>query len=248
MLRGAPLATAAAIAALGLGAPVAATAEGTLVLFANGEDLATEGFVGAKRTRDGWELRFAHVYVTVTDVAAHQASVPYAAAAGGEIVADVTVTLPGTFTVDLVAGGDDDRVLIGEVAAPAGHYDAISWRMVPATEGPAAGYSLAFVGTAERAGERVDFVLASDETSAYRCGEFVGDERKGFVADGGSADVELTFHLDHVFGRADKAADDALNVDALGFDAFAAGGEQALVLAGLHVGHTGEGHCDVVWE
>lgn len=232
----------------GLGAAAPAWAEGRLAFFASGEDLATEGFVDAQLTRDGWALTFDHIFVTVTALTAHQAEPPYDAMAGGEIQATTSVVLAGEHSFDLVEADADDRVLIGEVEAPVGHFNALSWRMTPATAGPAEGYAMVFVGTAERDGVVVPFVLRNAEARTYRCGEFVGDERKGFVVAGGMADLELTFHLDHVFGRADKAADDPTNLDALGFDAFAAGGEHEITLRGMHIGHAGEGHCDVVWE
>jgi hypothetical protein len=225
-----------------------ASAEGRLAFYANGEELATEGFVDGRATVDGWTLRFEHVYVTLTEVVAHQAEPPYDAHAGGEIAATATARLDGVVTVDLVQGDESGRVRVGEVATAPGHYNALTWRMVPATSGPAEGSSILFVGTAERDGETVAFTLASGETHHYRCGEFVGDERKGFLQAGGTADVELTFHLDHVFGRSDVDADDPMNAEAPGFDRFAAGGAQELSLRGLHIGHVGEGHCHVDGE
>jgi hypothetical protein len=77
----------------------------------------------------------------------------------------------------------------------------------------------------------------------HACGEYLGDMRKGFVTVGGVADLEITLHLDHLFGRADKPADDEMNPDAPGFDAFASGGRHQFSLEGVHVGHVGEGHC-----
>lgn len=231
---------------IGLGTTLPATAEGTLAFFANGEDLATQGFLEPKRTKDGWTLRFDHVFVTLAEIAAHQAEPPYDAREGGPIEAVATVGLDGIRTLDLVQGDADDRLLVAAVAAPEGHFNAISWRMAPAADGPHAGYAIVFVGTAERDGATVPFVLRSGETRAYRCGEYVGDERKGFVVAGSAADVELTFHLDHVFGRADRPADDPTNVAALGFDPFASGGDHQILLEGLHIGHAGEGHCHVV--
>ena len=74
------------------------------------------------------------------------------------------------------------------------------------------------------------------------------DERKGFLKTGGKAEMELTFHLDHIFGSSKAAATDAMNTGARGFEPFAKGGKQALSLKNLHVGHTGEGHCNVQWH
>lgn len=229
------------------GATAALAGGGELSIFANGESLATQGFVAPELTRDGWQLTFDHVFVTVSDIVAMQTEPPYDAGAGGAPAATVSVALQprGPRTVDLTETDDDGRVLLGTVAAPAGHYNAVSWGVVPAIEGEWAGQSVVFIGTAVRGDRTVDFVLTGADSHAYVCGEYVGDERKGFVEDGGGADLELTFHLDHVFGRADKGLDDPMNVAARGFDAFAGGGTQAIDLAGLHIGHVGEGHCAI---
>jgi hypothetical protein len=116
---------------------------------------------------------------------------------------------------------------------------------VPAQSGDWAGQSMVLVGTATRDGASVDFTLTSDATHDYTCGEYVGDARKGFVTAGSDAELELTFHLDHLFGRLDKEDADPMNIHALGFDAFAAGGTHQITLTGLHIGHVGEGHCAV---
>lgn len=218
---------------------------GALAIYGNGEDLATKGFRDDKLTADGWRLAFDHIYVTVSHLTAHQVSQPYDAHAGGDIQANSSAPTLNTVTLDLVDAESDDRVLIDTVTAPAGHFNAISWRMVPGTEGEWAGYSLVLIGTATREDDSVDFTLVSADAIEHRCGEFVGDERKGFLDAGGTAEQEITFHLDHIFGRSDKATDDPMNQVALGFDPFADGGTQPLPLDGLHVGHVGEGHCAI---
>ena len=159
------------------------------------------------------------------------------------------VALPGTHVVDLVKGVNKNGLVdVGNVKAPAGHYSALSWKMVKADKGPAAGYTTVLIGKASKGGKTVDFQLVSDEVATYRCGEYVGDERKGFLKTGGKAEMELTFHLDHIFGSSKAAATDAMNTGARGFEPFAKGGKQALSLKNLHVGHTGEGHCNVQWH
>jgi hypothetical protein len=185
--------------------------------------------------------------VTLSDVVALQTDPPYDAEAGGKPAANVSVPLDlgGPRTIDLTETGEDGRVLLGTAVAPEGHYNAVSWSVVPAPGGEWAGQSVVFVGTATRGDQTVEFTLTSADRHDYVCGEYVGDERKGFVGEGETADLELTFHLDHVFGRQDKGADDPMNAGARGFDAFAEGGTQAIDLSGLHVGHVGEGHCAV---
>ena len=125
------------------------------------------------------------------------------------------------------------------------------------------GFTLHLVGTAEKDGTTISFDIQIDETYRYVCGEFVGDERKGFVDPESTGDVEMTFHFDHVFGDADSDLSEPLNVGALGFDPLAALANngslsvtQADLEAGLSaaefatlqdtlgtLGHVGEGHC-----
>ena len=249
MLRRA-IATAALATMVTCCSAVAYAAQGELSILANGEELATEGFLAPKLTSDGWQLTFTNIVVTIADVVAMQTEPPYDAEAGGEPAATVSAPLePGKpITIDLTQTDEGGRVLVGTISAPAGHYNAVSWAIVPATEGEWAGQSMVFIGTATRGGETVDFTLTSTDSHNYVCGEFVGDERKGFVTDAGKAELELTFHLDHVFGREDKGASDPMNVSARGFDAFARGGTQTIEQKGLHIGHVGDGHCATVFN
>jgi hypothetical protein len=221
---------------------------GTLQLFASGEDLATEGFQAPERTKDGWSLVFDHIFVTLADITAYQTSPPFEPQSDMPIMATDQVTVPGPVTVDLVTEADDeDRVLVAEVNAQPGHYNAIAWRMEVADSGPAEGTSMLLIGTATRGDQTVPFRIAVPEPLRYECGEYVGDERKGFVEAGGIADLEMTFHLDHVFGREDKDGDDPMNLDAPGFEPFSGGPDvYPLTMGNLHVGHAGEGHCRVV--
>ena len=250
------LLTAAALAGCG-----PAPKKGTLQFYANGEDFVRQGFV----SKDGWAISFDHVYITPADITAYQASPPYEPEKGGEVKAKVKVSLPGVHTVDLAEGPEDaPPIFVGEVKdAPVGHYNALSWKMVKATEGPARGYSLVIVGRAEKEGQAVDFTIKVEQEYEYTCGEYVGEERKGILEEGGTADLEMTFHFDHLFGDAELPPDDELNVGALGFEPLAAlaeAGKLDLDLAGLKaklsaedyakfegilptLGHVGEGHC-----
>ena len=240
-------------------APSAQT--GTVQFNANGEDFVRQGFV----SKDGWAITFDHVYITLADITAYQADPPYEPAQGGEPQADVQVSLPGTHTLDLAEGGEDaPPIFVGEATdTPAGHYNALSWKMIRAAEGPSNGYVLVIIGTAEKEAQSVDFTVKVEQEYEYTCGEFVGDDRKGILEDGGTTDLEMTFHFDHVFGDAGTPLDDDLNLGALGFEPFAAVAEAGTLdadLAGLEamlsaddyqkmedilltLGHVGEGHC-----
>lgn len=255
------LSACAGVAPASESAPAAAEdGSGALTLVANGEDFVRQGFV----SKDGWSIQFEHLYVTLADVMAYQSPEPYDAATG-EAVEGASVGSAGPTTLDLAEGDENaDPIVVEAVAdAPAGQYNAMSWRMTPATEGDAAGATVMLVGSAEKEGTVVNFTIRDATEYAYTCGEFVGDERKGILSADGEANVEATFHFDHVFGDADAPADDALNVGALGFDPLAAlaqdgqletsvseleaqlSAEDYAKLTGTlaTLGHVGEGHC-----
>lgn len=212
---------------------------GSLTIFASGEDLATRGFNAPKLTRDGWALEFARIMATFDQITAWQTDPPFLAD-GPEIVGRA-LAFDGPVTVDLVDADDDHRVALARLDAPEGHFNALSWALVPASDG----VSLLLEGVARKDGREVPFLLRSSDRVMHACGEYLGDERKGFVISGGEADLEITLHLDHLFGRADKAADDPMNLEALGFDRFAETPVAEFTLAGLHLGHAGEAHCHV---
>lgn len=235
---------------------------GTLELWANGEEFIREGFV----SKDGWALSFDQVYVTLADITAYQTDPPFAPESDAALQVQTQVGLPGPITVNLVST-PEERALLGSLDAPAGHYNAFSWRMVPAIAGPATGYSLWIQGSAQgdpgEVGEVIDFVLKFPQELAFTCGEYVGEERKGFVAAAQTADLEATFHFDHLFGDGELPSEDSLNQSALGFAPLAALAVQGSlemdwaslqenlspteadqvveILRGL--GHVGEGHC-----
>ncbi|MFC1848070.1 DUF4382 domain-containing protein [Chloroflexota bacterium] len=222
---------------------------GTLQFYANGEDFVRQGFI----SKDGWIINFDHVYITLADINAYQTDPPYEPHSDDSINGQVTVSLDKVYTVDLAEGGEDALpIAVDEFqGAPAGHYNAISWKMVEAVSGPAVGSSLVMTGTAEKEGRVVDFTIKIDEECEYSCGEYVGDERKGMVADGNTVGLEMTFHFDHIFGDAETPLDDALNLGAVGFEPFtdtAEGGQIDINMTELHLGHVGEGHCHCICE
>ena len=249
--------------------PDAATADGsgTLEIRANGEDFVRQGFV----SKDGWEIAFDHVYVTLADVTASQSDPPFEPGKG-ELVAQQQVELSKPVTVDLAAGDETaEPVLVGEIeAAPAGRYNALSWALTPATEGPSAGYPLMLVGSATKADATdaapIAFQIKINEPYAFTCGDFVGDARKGILTTDKTADLEATFHFDHIFGDAGASATDEINTGALGFEPIAqlaedgvvdvdseqleqslsASDYQTLQTVLPSLGHVGEGHCELI--
>ena len=234
---------------------------GTLMLVANGEDFVRQGFV----TKDGWQIDFDNVYVNLADVTAYQTDPPYDPDSSEQLQAKEQVSLDEPKTVDLAEGGEDaDPVTVAELQdVPAGNYNALAWEMTPATSGPAEGYTMVISGTAAKDGETVDFVIRSDQEVAYTCGEFVGDERKGILQADGQAEMESTFHFDHIFGDGEAPADDPINTGAVGFEPLANLAEGGQLEADMDMlesqlspedyatleksmqglAHVGEGHC-----
>lgn len=240
--------------------PKAAKEVGTLQIRANGEDFVRQGFT----SKDGWKISFAHVYVTMSDVTAYQTQPPYDAQTNAELKATQQASLGQTQTVDLAAGdAKAEPILVGEIKAPIGRYNAFSWKMPKATKGVANGYAVRMIGTASKDGKTIPFTLNVDQEMGYQCGEFVGDDRKGTLAANGTADLEATFHFDHLFGDAETPPTEDLNQQALGFNPFAAiaqNGKLEVDMAALekslsaedfrkfqailpNLGHVGEGHC-----
>lgn len=237
------------------------TSTGKLQIRANGEDFVRQGF----RSKDSWNINFDHLYVTLTDVTAYQSNPPYNPDTGGKIQATQKVILNEARTVDLAAGDENaNPILVHEFTdAPAGRYNALSWRMVNATTQPAKGYTLVMKGTATKDNQTINFAIAIDREYTYTCGEFVGENRKGILSPGGTADLEATFHFDHIFGDGDAPPDDDINTGSLGFAplaALASNGKldvdsqdlqqrlstrdyQTLAKTLDSLGHVGEGHC-----
>lgn len=238
-----------------------ATGKGTLEFRANGEDFVRQGFT----TKDGWDISFDTVFVSLAEVTAYQTDPPFDAEAGTKVEAKKQVSVGEPVVVDLAEGdANADPILVSEVEAPAGRYNALSWQMVPATSGPAEGYSILMQGTATKDGETLPFTLGISEALTFTCGDFVGDTRKGILDAGAMADIESTFHFDHLFGDASVPMEDDINTGALGFDPLAALAQDGAVSvdsASLKItlseedyatfinilpslGHVGEGHCE----
>lgn len=240
----------------------AATDEtGILKLVANGEDFVRQGFI----TKDGWQITFDNVFVTLADVIAYQTDPPYNPDSDKAIASKTKVfLLEGDKIIDLAEGDiNADPLVITEVKAPTGMYNALAWKVVQSDNGESEDQAILLKGKAEKEGKILEFAIAFDKELNYSCGEFVGDERKGIVKDSATAEMETTFHFDHIFGDAEAPTDDAINTDSIGFDPFipfAKDGKITVDLATLKenldpttyqtlekaiagLGHVGEGHC-----
>ncbi|MGB3536499.1 MAG: DUF4382 domain-containing protein [Microcoleaceae cyanobacterium] len=233
---------------------------GTLQFKANGEDFVRQGFI----SKDGWQIDFDQVYVNISDAKAYQTDPPYDAEADSALQATQTVELVDSKTIDLATGDENaDTILVSEAVVPAGRYNALSWEMTPADSGPAAGQVIMMQGNATKGNETIPFTLKISQPLEFTCGDFVGDSRKGILQPSEIADVEATFHFDHLFGDGEAEATDEINTGALGFEPIAALANNGAVEADWQtlttqlsatdaeklkeilpsLGHVGEGHC-----
>lgn len=239
---------------------MASDGTGTLKAVANGEDIIREGLT----TKDGWEISFDHAYITLTNMQAHQTNPPFDANSEKEPQPTTSVTLlESPKRIDLA--GEAATPLLAEMEAPSGTYNALSWEVVSAQDGNTAGSTIMLEGTASKGERNLDFSIALEQPVANLCGEYVGEERKGILEAGGEAELEATFHFDHLFGIADLPADDPMNQEAFGFEPFLQyaegdsinvdseqlqasldeGSYETLVSNLTNLSHVGEGHCRV---
>ena len=242
--------------------------EGTLNLVANGEDFVRQGFV----TKDGWSISFDRVAVNLSDVTAYQIEAPFEPTEAAKIdtleYQEKVSLLDTPEIVDLAEGeADAEPITVASLEVTPGFYNAVAWKIDTAGENsPLAGQTMELQGTASKDDRVVNFDISLNRPLQYLCGEYVGDERKGMVQAGERGEVETTFHFDHIFGDSETSADDALNVDALGFAPLAqlASGDrltlddatlsqqlspedqEKLTKAVIGLGHVGEGHCAVI--
>ncbi len=242
--------------------------EGTLNLVANGEDFVRQGFV----TKDGWSISFDRVAVNLSHVTAYQIEAPNEPTEADKIdtleYQEKVSLLDTPQIVDLAEGEADAKpIVVAGIEVTPGFYNAVAWKIDTAGENsPLAGKTMELQGTASKDNRVVNFDISLNRPLQYLCGEYVGDERKGMIRAGETGEVETTFHFDHIFGDSETSADDALNVDALGFAPLAqlASGvslnvddatlsqqlspedQEKLTKAVIGLGHVGEGHCALI--
>ena len=234
---------------------------GTLALVANGEDFIRQGFVA----KDGWQINFDHAYVTLDQVNAYSTEPPFNPSRKTQLKPKQTVSLVDkALTVDLAKGEEDaEPILVTQTDVPVGTYNALGWKLVPAQEGSTQGNSIVLQGTASKDDREINFTIGFDRALEYTCGEYVGENRKGIVRAENMAQVETTFHFDHIFGDNSLPAEDALNQEAIGFEPLASLAQngqlkvnqpdlerklnseeyEKLQQAISGLGHVGEGHC-----
>ncbi len=235
--------------------------ESSLKLEANGEDFIRQGFT----SKDGWQIKFNQVKVTLANVTAYQTEPPFSTEVETKLSPLVTTKLVETpITIDLAEGDENAKpILVIEKPAKEGIYNALSWQIQP-EEGKKE--TILIDGIATKDNQTINFVISVDKSLDYMCGEFVGEERKGIVTQEKKGIVEITFHFDHIFGDAKTPMTEALNKEALGFQPLADIAQnnqlktyltnlqkklspsdyEKLAKSILSLGHVGEGHCNLL--
>ena len=245
-----------------------AQGQATLNLVANGEDFVRQGFV----TKDGWAMSFDRLDVNLAEVTAYQMDSgfkPQETDTLDGLKYQEKVSLVDTpQVVDLAEGkADATPILVTNAEVTPGFYNAVAWKVDTASpDSPLADKTMVMQGTATKDDKVINFDISLNRPIQYLCGEYVGDDRKGIVDTDSPGELETTFHFDHVFGDAETSPDDALNVDALGFEPLAqlasansltiddatltqklsAEDQEKLTKAIISLGHVGEGHCAVI--
>lgn len=246
---------------------------GTLVFTIDGEEFAREGM----QSTDGWSIHFEQVLVHVESPTAVQVAVdddgglrPAHPGHDHAVIPDGAAheTLGGGFAVDLAEG--DGPLELGRLNGVAiGNYNVLHFDLAPApastvdlaTDMPGSSMLLAGIAEAPDGVTSVHFRIRIDEQLRFRnC----GPTEDGIVGIGGTGTVEITLHLDHLFGDAEDG-DDEMNQAAVGFGPFAnlaangtldvdqdelrdgwTGRQYLQFRDALHsIGHTGEAHCQM---
>ncbi len=242
--------------------------EATLNLVANGEDFIRQGFV----TKDGWTMNFDRLDVNLSDVTAYQIEGAFEPKEGDKLdtleYSEKVSLLDTPKVVDLAEGeADAEPVMVTNAEVTPGFYNAVAWKIdIAEAESPLAGKTMVLQGTASKDEQVINFDISLNRPIQYLCGEYVGDERKGIIQAGETGELETTFHFDHIFGDSETSPDDALNLDALGFEPLAKlassdsltiddaildqqlspEDQEKLTKAVIGLGHVGEGHCAAI--
>ena len=260
--------TQGAIALMGLGVMGLAgcgeseAPKSALDLVVNGEAFAEMGMV----SKDQWQMEFEQVIVTVGAVTASGVPSQAAILQPKSRSAALSWPLPSESDPEVkaaVVSLQDGPVRLGSQPVTVGNYNQVKW-----TWGSGETAAIALQGTATQGDRTVTFNLEFPGQFQVACGDYVGDERKGIVTADEAGEVELTFHLDHVFGDGEFPPEAEINQKSVGFGPLveATEGDEVTVTAAdweqwgtpelrrslektvQSMPHVGEGHCQVEEE
>ncbi len=221
---------------------------GSLNFTANGESFVTEGFT----SRDGWDISFSSVVINIYNPTAyHPSGTPKPAA------------LEGEYQVDLAEGTPSSPAVSAGLrsALPPGNYQSLKFGIKRISSGKYSGSSIILRGVARQNKQVIPFLIRLDEELFFNGEEgYVGDSVKGIVRNGEVEEIEMTFHIDHIFGDASAPRNSHVNTGSPGFSLFydyLGEGKIEVTQAQLrnhpsydkllsalkNLGHLGEGHC-----
>lgn len=224
---------------------------GDLHFTANGEEFIAEGFT----SKEGWDLSFDSVLVNLSEIEAYNPT-----------DSGLSAKLEGTYLVDLKDSfGLDPTVSVESLKeVPAGNYQSLRFSLKQIESGDHAGYSIILFGNAGKEGTTIPFTIRISEELTFDGKEgYVGDSIKGLLNENETADVEMTFHFDHLFGDAGSGPEEHVNAQSPGFAMFLDYEKEGridvsqedlmnhrnfnLFIGAVEtLGHLGEGHCEVI--
>ena len=236
---------------LGLFSCKGKSATGNLRFNANGEGFVANGFTD----KTGWKINFTKVIINLGKISVTSKD------------KSTTIKLEKNYILDLKSTGNAIVLVDQRNNVATTEYRRLKWSMLRMTSGEFKGYSLVLIGKAVKDGKSIDFTIKINEELSWDCKEgYSGDVIKGIVKKGATGEVEMTFHFDHIFGDKGASPTTHVNTGSVGFDyfvKFAKEGKLVIdqqtlanktdkkmykkLLKALHgLGHSGEGHADVV--
>ena len=214
---------------------------------ANGEDFVKNGFVGKNK----WRIDFDHLFVNIANIKAYNSE------------KNLEIKLNNKYWIDLKSIDKDGLTPVDTVKnVKPGNYQSLNFELKRAFSGEYKDYSIVIIGKAKKNNKTIPFKIKLDEEMLFVGKEgFVGDQIKGLLKENGTAETEMTFHFDHIFGDDNSPASDHVNTESVGFDffnQFVKNGKvdvsqkelkttknyKTLIKAIWSLGHLGEGHCD----
>lgn len=223
---------------------------GNILFTANGEEFVVDGLI----SKEGWQIQFSSLLINIDSPEAYNPNHP-----------ELKALLKGHHLINLKRG-TTEKPEVSVAILPdvqTGNYQSLRFSLKQIESGEYAGFSIVLKGNAEKEDEKIPFEIKLDEELTFDGLEgYVGDSIKGILKAGKTADVEMTFHFDHLFGNIEMGADDHVNSGSPGFEFFlpyikdnkidvtqdqtkSNPQYDKLIQSIETLGHLGEGHCTV---
>lgn len=179
---------------------------GKLEFAVNGEDFVNNGF----QEKNGWNITFDKVLINLSHITARLKG------------NSNKINLDKEYFVNLKNTGNNIKIIETKSNVEVGEYRELQWQMSRKKDGDYTGYSFILIGQAVKDDQKISFEIKLNEEVTWFCKDgYAGEELKGFVDKNKTGQVEMTFHLDHIFGDFNQSKNDPINKNAVGFDYFA---------------------------